>query len=280
MAVAAIRNVKYTEKACKSVLSKSGLANYAVNCYTGCGHGCVYCYARFASRFTHPGEAWGSYVDIKVNAPQVIAREAKRKSPGSVMLSSVCDAWQPAEARYGLTRQCLEILLHYGYHLSTLTKSALAARDMDILAAAKGTDFGVTITSLDATLCHIIEPVASPPEERLTLLEKAKSKGLTTYAFIGPLLPHLSDTPENITVLLKAIKDTDVDYFYVDKLNLRFGVWQGVMKMLREHYPDLIEEYRKIFFHPAAHAAYADNIAHCARQIASTLGIAAKMTLC
>lgn len=280
MAISTITNVKYTEKECKSVLNKSGLADYAVNCYTGCAHGCVYCYARFASRFTHPGEAWGGYVDIKINAPQVLAKEVKRKSAGSVMLSSVCDAWQPAEEKYLLTRQCIEILLHHHYNLSTLTKSALAARDLDILASSKETDFGVTITSLDAALCRVIEPAASPPEERLSLLEQAKSKGLTTYAFIGPLLPYLSDSAENITALLKAIKNAGVHYFYVDKLNLRYGVWPALLKMLRKHYPDLLEEYRKIFFLPAAHAGYTDNLAERARQTAARLGITDRMKLC
>jgi DNA repair photolyase len=280
MAISTITNVKYTEKECKSVLNKSGLADYAVNCYTGCAHGCIYCYARFASRFTHPGESWGGYVDVKINAPQVLAKEVKRKSAGSVMLSSVCDAWQPAEEKYLLTRQCIEILLHHHYHLSTLTKSALSARDLDILASSKETDFGVTITSLDPVLCRIIEPLASPPDKRLDLLQQAKSKGLTTYAFVGPLLPYLSDSAENITALLKAIKNAGVDYFYVDKLNLRYGVWPALLKMLREHHPDLLEEYRKIFFQPAAHAGYADNLAERARQTAARLGITDRMKLC
>ena len=82
---------------CKSVLNKSGLADYAVNCYAGCEHGCVYCYARFATRFSHPGETWGGFVDARINAPQILAREIKRKRVGQVFMSSVCDGWQPAE---------------------------------------------------------------------------------------------------------------------------------------------------------------------------------------
>jgi DNA repair photolyase len=280
MSATELTKITYNEKECKSVLNKSGLADYAVNCYTGCAHGCVYCYARFASRFTHPGESWGSYVDVKVNAPQILARELKRKTPGTVMLSSVCDAWQPAETRYGLTRQCLEMLTAYHFRIRTLTKNALAARDLDILAGAEDVDFGVTITSLDPALCQVIEPTASPPEKRLELLRQAKEKGLTTYAFIGPLLPHLSDGEENITALLKAIKEVGVDYFYVDKLNLRYGVWPALLKLLREHRPDLITEYRKTFYEPASNASYIEGIYTRARQAADKLGIADRMTLC
>jgi DNA repair photolyase len=271
--------IKYTSVEAKSVLNKSGLADYAVNCYTGCAHGCVYCYARFASRFSHPRQPWGTFVDIKANAPEVLAREVKRKPVGHVMLSSVCDAWQPVEKEARLTRQCLEILLRYRYEISVLTKSALARRDLDLLALGN-VDFGVTVTTLDSSLAHVIEPGASPPAERLSLLEAAKNKGIRSYAFIGPLLPFLSDTEESITPLLRAIKDIGVDHFYVDKLNLRYGVWPALLQMLHKHYPSLIANYRKIFYENTARTAYLSDFASRVRRISARLGIAGKMNLC
>jgi DNA repair photolyase len=270
--------IRYNQVECKSLLNKSGLSDYAVNCYSGCGHACVYCYARFATRFSHPREEWGSFVDIKTNAPQVLAREVKRKTVGQVMLSSVCDAWQPAESNCLLTRQCLEILLRYQYRVSLLTKNALAGRDLDLLASGN-TEFGVTVTTLDPKLAGIIEPRASAPQERLELLQSAKSKGIRTYAFIGPLLPFLSDNEQNITALLKAVKGAGVDYFYVDKLNLRYGVWPALLKLLHEHYPDLIPEYRKIFFENVAKAAYSTNLTLSVNAIARKLGMDDKMNL-
>jgi DNA repair photolyase len=271
--------IRYTRVVCKSVLNKSGLADYSVNCYTGCAHGCVYCYARFASRFSHPNQPWGSFVDIKANAPDVLAREVKRRPVGHVMLSSVCDAWQPVEKDTLLTRRCLEILLPRGFEISALTKSALARRDFDLLAKGN-VEFGVTVTTLDPHLASIIEPGASPPTERLAVLEEARNKGIRTHAFIGPLLPFLSDTEENIKSLLKAIKDIGVDYFYVDKLNLRYGVWPSLLKLLHEHYPSLLADYRKTFFEAQGKMAYSDALMSRARRIAGELGIADKMTLC
>ncbi len=271
--------IRYTQLECKSILNKSGLADYAVNCYTGCAHGCVYCYARFASRFSHPRQPWGSFVDIKTNAPEVLAREVKRRPVGRVMLSSVCDAWQPVEKETLLTRRCLEILLPRGYEISALTKSALARRDLDLLATGN-VDFGVTVTTLDPHLARIIEPGSSPPSVRLAVLAEAKNKGIRSYAFVGPLLPFLSDTEENITSLLKAIKNIGVDYFYLDKLNLRYGVWPALLKLLHEHYPALLADYRKIFFKNSARMAYLTDLSSRARRIAGELGIADKMTLC
>ncbi|HAL61831.1 MAG TPA: hypothetical protein DCP08_05420, partial [Chloroflexi bacterium] len=81
----------------RSVLSKSGISavTYALNPYVGCQHGCVYCYSVFMKRFTGHREEWGTFVDVKVNAPQVLARELKRAKPGEVLLSSVTDPYQP-----------------------------------------------------------------------------------------------------------------------------------------------------------------------------------------
>lgn len=267
-----VSGIKYQKIECKSLLNKSGISDYAINCYSGCGHCCIYCYARFATRFTHPREDWGTFVDIKENAPQVLAREVKRKPVGRVILSSVCDAWQPVEKSCQLTRQCLEILLRYRYPVSALTKSALAGRDFDLMASGN-VEFGVTITTLDTKIARLIEPGASTPQARLELLQTAKNKGLKIYAFIGPLLPFLTDNEQNVNTLLKSIKEIGVDYFYLDKLNLRYGVWPALTKFLREHYPSLLPEYRKIYFENAAKAAYLTSLSSTVNVAVKKLGL-------
>jgi DNA repair photolyase len=269
-------NVNYRRVECKSLLNKSGLSDYAVNCYTGCSHACVYCYARFVTRFTHPHEDWGTFVDVKANAPEVLAREVKRKAPGRVMLSSVCDAWQTAEEKALLTRRCRELLTQYRFPVSALTKNALAARDLDLLKQGGG-ELGVTVTTLDASLARLIEPGASPPEKRLEVLQDAKSKGVKTYAFLGPLMPFLSDTEENIQGLFRSVKEAGVDYFYADKLNLRYGVWPALLKLLKEHYPALLPDYRKIFFEQAAKEAYKDRLSQTIHDLAGKAGVADRM---
>jgi DNA repair photolyase len=91
------------------VIYKNVIPNvdYCVNPYVGCLHACRYCYATFMKRFTDHGEPWGSFVDIKTNAPVLLERQLKRARRGRVMLSSVTDAYQPVESKAGLTRQCL-----------------------------------------------------------------------------------------------------------------------------------------------------------------------------
>jgi DNA repair photolyase len=263
------------------VLNKSGLADYAVNCYAGCEHGCIYCYARFVTRFSHPGEPWGSFVDVKVNAPVILSGEVKRKKSGMVFLSSVCDGWQPQEANYRLSRQCLEILLRYRFQVSILTKSALAGRELDLMAASKDlVDLGVTVTTLDEGLRRLIEPNSSPSAERLNLLEEARRRGIRTHAFLGPLLPGLSDTQTSVDSLLRAIKDIGIDYFYVDKLNPRYGVWQALRGMFQKHFPHLTDAYREILYDEISRREYSEHLISSVSALARKHGLDGKMRLC
>jgi len=94
----------------KSILNRSSIGDYVINPYVGCQHACVYCYAQFyASRWGRT-EPRGSYVEVKVNAPELLAEEVRRKRKGVVYLSSMTDLYQPVEREYGITRRLLEIL--------------------------------------------------------------------------------------------------------------------------------------------------------------------------
>jgi DNA repair photolyase len=271
---------RITEVHCKSILNKSGIADWTVNCYSGCEHGCRYCYARFATRFSHPGEEWGSFVDVKVNAAEALQREAKRKRIGRVFISSVCDGWQPIEKNYGLTSQCLEILLQQGFPLTILTKSALAGRDLRLLAGNSDVEFGVTITTLDENLSGLVEPGGSTPADRLALLQEAKKRGIRVYAFLGPLMPYLSDTEESLTQMLKAIREAGVDYFYVDRLNPRYGVWQSLKSLLQMHYPHLTQRYQQILYSDRYRAEYTGSFVRRVERLASKQGLKDCMELC
>lgn len=271
--------VKVREVECKSLLTKSGLADYTINCYTGCEHGCRYCYARFMMKFTGHTEKWGSFVDVKVNGPEVLLRQIRKTKPGSVFVSSVCDGWQPLEKRYQLTRKCLEILLSNHYPITILTKSALIERDMTILSKGK-VEFGVTITTLDENLRKVFEPKASPSEERLRVLDIAKSKGINSYVFLGPLIPYLSDTEEELSKTMKAIAGIKPDYLYIDRLNLRWGVWDSLRVTLRHISDELIEKYRKILFESRWSDSYSRELKKNVIRIAGKYGLNGKLRFC
>ena len=223
---------------CKGILGKSGIGgmDYAVNPYLGCSHACAYCYARFMRRMGHPGEAWGSFVDIKVNAVDVLRDEAPKKPRGRVILSSVTDAYQPLEKERRLTRRCLEVLLEYGYGVDILTKSDLVLRDIDLFKRFDDVEVGLTITSLDDGVRRVFEPGASPIPARLEALRKLSDEGIPTYAFLGPMLPYLSD--DRLGELLNVLVDR-VGRLLVDRLNIKCGNMPDIRGVLDTYYPDL-----------------------------------------
>jgi len=230
--------LKAGEISCKTIMGRSGIegVEYSINPYLGCQHGCVYCYARFMTRFNHEGEEWGSFVDAKVNALERLREEAAKKRRGVVLLSSVTDPYQPLERRYGLTRGCLEILLEHEYPVDVLTKSDLVLRDLDLLREFDQCEVGLTITSLDDGVRRAFEPGASPVPARLEALKALSGAGVETYAFLGPLLPYLSE--ERLEELLDVLADR-VNRVLVDDLHIKSGNQRGIRRALREHYPDV-----------------------------------------
>ncbi len=250
------------EVQCKSILVKSGIGDYALNCYTGCQNACVYCYARFASRFQHGRQEWGSFVDVKVNAAEVLRKQLARPRtyPGSVFISSVCDGWQPLEEKYRLTRACLGPLLDAHFELHILTKRSLVQRDFDVLAGRDRVELGLTVSVVEEPLRRLIEPDASPTAERIETLRLAAKAGIPTYAFVGPLLPGITDTPENIEALVSALATTSISYAYADRLNLRWGVWPAVSAWVRRHRPAAFAEVKRALWTPEGQAEYERNL--------------------
>ncbi|UCC38168.1 MAG: radical SAM protein [Candidatus Aminicenantes bacterium] len=205
--------LKITEVKAKSILNKSKIFDYCLNPYTGCQINCAYCYARlFMRRYSGHKEPWGEFVDVKINAPELLKKQLERATKGTVWISSVCDPYQPLEVKYKLTRQCLQELLKKQFPVNIQTKSVLALRDLDLFQEFDEIEVGFTITTDDEKTAKLFESRAAPVEERLIALEKIHSKGVKTFAFIGPLLPG---NPENLIDRLEG----KADKVYIDKMN-------------------------------------------------------------
>lgn len=230
---------------CRSVLAKSNLpkVDYCINPYVGCLHGCVYCYSRFMKRFTGHNEPWGDFLDVKVNAPDILAKElAREPKRGMVLLGSVTDAYQPLERKYHLTRAILETLLRYDFPISILTKSDLVLRDLDLLKHFSDCEVGLTITSMDESVTQHFEPYASTPQKRVETLEILHQNGITTYAFIGPILPELTI----LETVFTAIQGK-VEFIMAESLNMKCGNRRFIEAVLSSQYPQLLPVYKKGF---------------------------------
>lgn len=238
--------MKTREIKCKSILTKSRLpaCDYVINPYTGCSIGCVYCYSRFMKRFTGHKEPWGQFVDVKINALEVLQKEIKNAKRGLVFISSVTDAYQPIEAKYKLTRSILEILLEHQFPVSILTKSPLILRDTDLFKKFKDIIVGVSITSLDDDkMRRNFEPGAAVPKMRFNILKTLYKNKIKTYAHIGPIMPYFTNLPKIFSALNKI-----VDEMWLESLNTTGANWRGAERVLKLKYPKLFPMYKELFF--------------------------------
>jgi DNA repair photolyase len=201
----------------RSILSKSKVFDYVINPYVGCQHGCTYCYARFMKRFTGHKEPWGEFVDVKINAPDLLRQEIIKKPMGRVWVSGVCDPYQPLERRCELTRKCLEILLQYDWPVTVQTKSPLVLRDVSLFKRQKEVEVGLSITTADEGVRQLFEPNAPSIKERIQALNELHLAGVKTFAMIAPMLPKA----EELTTSLNG----KVDYVLVDRMNYHYGDW-------------------------------------------------------
>ena len=228
----------------KSILSTSKVSDYAMNPYVGCQHACVYCYAKFMKRFTGHKEEWGAFVDVKVNAPELLTREVLKKKVGRVWISGVCDPYQPLERKYRLTRTCLEILVRNDWPVTVQTKSPLVLRDIEILRRVSDVEVGFTITTADERMRKIFEPGAPPMAKRIEALEKLHGSGIKTFAMIAPLLPGAEGLPALLKDSVGHVLVDRLNYHYADAVYKKYGMqWAVKDSFFREKG----EELRKAF---------------------------------
>jgi DNA repair photolyase len=260
---------------CKSALTRSKIPSldYALNPYVGCEHGCAYCYATFMSRFTGIEGEWGSFVGVKERAPEVLARELRRREPGVVCLGTVCDAYQPVEARTRLSRACLEAFVGTeGFEVGVLTKSDLVARDRDVLERLESPDVGFTITCLDARLARAVEPRAPAPVRRLEAMKELAAAGIPVWGFLGPILPALSDSEEAIAEVLREMDRAGASRVLVDRMNLYPKVWRRFRDLVAREFPEHLDALAAI---RRASGAYEAELAERVESAARSVGVEA-----
>jgi DNA repair photolyase len=232
----------------KSCLNESKITDYVINPYTGCQHGCAYCYATFIKRFQHIDSEWGKFVYVKKNCPKLLEKELASSNPGNIWLSSVTDCYMPLEEKYGLTRKILEILNNSprkkDFPVEVLTKSSLVKRDFDLIKLLDA-ELGISINTLDEKVSRILEPLASSPLERVRALKEAKEKGIQVYAFISPVMPEITDLEE----IFRAL--SFCDYAYIELLNTRKYIVDRLMPVIEREFPKLVASFRGYIANPA-----------------------------
>jgi len=172
---------------------------YSMNMYQGCEHGCIYCYARNSHEFWgySAGLDFERRILVKKEAPKLLEKHLKNKTwkAQTIVMSGNTDCYQPAEKKFELTRQCLEVFLKYKHPVGIITKNALILRDLDILKAlAKDSliSVNVSITSLSEDTRRILEPRTATIKRRLKVVEELSKNGIPVNVMFAPIIPSIN----------------------------------------------------------------------------------------
>lgn len=227
--------------------AKKGLASYAVNVGTKCGHDCTYCSTGAVLRM-HPSFKTASespfglgYAILDPQTPDRVADDArtiKLAHRGLVQLCTTTDAWAPEAQVHGLGRRCLEAILSQpGWSVRILTKNTGVVEDFDLIRKYRNrVTVGLSLTAppSKAGVITAVEPHASPIPERVAALRKAHAMGLRTYAMLCPLLPGIADDFASITDLVRIGVDADAEEFFAEPVNARGRALVHTVQALRQ----------------------------------------------
>jgi len=259
-------------KEVKSILNKHKkrdswfLDDYSINPYEGCGFNCTYCYVH-GSKY---GENLAEKIVIKKDAAAILdkqlANRARKKEFGFIAVGSDTDAYMQVEEEVGLTKELLQVILKHRFPVFISTKSALIKRDFDLLKQidanamlpedlkinpGRGVIISFSFSTLDEKLAKRLEPGAPVPQIRLETLKLCSDNGFLCGVNAIPLLPHISDTDEEIEKIVAAAKQYGANYILAAGLTL-FGnderdSKQLYFKFLKNYYPHLAEKYEKMY---------------------------------
>jgi DNA repair photolyase len=275
---------EYREERCRSALNRvKGMAfEWSLNPYMGCVHRCTFCYVRaFERRADRPSDdRYGTSIRVKVNVADVLRRELARPSweRAWVAIGAATDPYQPAEGRYRLTRACIEALAEARNPFSIITRGPMIVRDIDVLVeAARRASVSVTfsIPTLDEEVWRKTEPSTAHPRQRLKAVSKLVDAGIKTGVGMAPILPGISDRPEQLREVVKAAREAGATGVWTNLLFLRPGTREHFLEHLAEDWPELVPKYRELY----SSRAYlgADDVKPVKRRVAALareLGVA------
>jgi len=228
--------------------------DWSLNPYMGCVHRCTFCYVRaFERRADRPSDdRYGTSIRVKVNVADVLRRELGRSSWARecVAIGAATDPYQPAEGRYRLTRACIEALGEARTPFSIITRGPMIVRDIDVLVeAARRASVSVTfsIPTLDEDVWRKTEPSTAHPRQRLRAVEKLVEAGIRTGVGMAPVLPGISDRPEQLREVVKAAREAGATGVWTNLLFLRPGTREHFLEHLAQDWPELLPRYRELY---------------------------------
>ncbi|HEU5213828.1 MAG TPA: radical SAM protein [Gaiellaceae bacterium] len=247
---------EYREEPCRSALNRvKGMPfDWSLNPYMGCVHRCTFCYVRaFELRADRPSDdRYGRSIRVKTNVAEVLRRELARSSwrGESIAIGAATDPYQPAEGRYRLTRGCLQALADAANPFGIITRGPMIVRDADLLQeASRRADVGVTfsVPTLDEHVWRTTEPGTAPPRQRLRALKTLVDAGIRANVGMAPILPGISDRPEQLADVVKAARDAGATGIWANLLYLRPGTREHFLEQLALDWPEQLPRYEALY---------------------------------
>ena len=248
--------MEYREEPCRSALNRVRGMPFAwsLNPYMGCVHQCTFCYVRaFERRADRPAdERYGRSIRVKVNVAEVLRGELARPSwkGEGIAIGAATDPYQPAEGRYRLTRACLQVLGEAGNPFSLITRGPMIVRDVDVLVeAARHAEVSVmfSVPTLDPQVWRTTEPGTAPPRQRLRALKRLVDAGINAGVGMAPILPGLSDRPEQLDEVVRAAREAGATSLWANLLYLRPGTREHFLASLARDWPEELERYERLY---------------------------------
>lgn len=250
--------------------------NWDVNIYRGCGHGCVYCFARYSHRYLDDPEFFTA-IYVKSNIAEVLDREMSRKSwkKMPVNLGGVTDAYQPAEIENRLMPEVLRIFIKHRNPLVIVTKSILPLRDIDLiseLAKLVQVDVFVSVSTLDENIRKVTEPDSASAADRLNMLADFSKAGCRTGVLIMPIIPLLTDSEENLRGIFELARKNGANFVETGTLHLRGSTRDPFMKAIRRNFPGHLQKITEIYPGANADELYKSSLRPIIRNLKSEYG--------
>jgi DNA repair photolyase len=252
-----MRGVEVIEQQAKTIINAvvgMPYMSWSINPYRGCYHQCRFCYARRTHTYLEEDgtQGWGSRIYVKVNAAAVVRAEVSKRTwkHEKVCIGTATDPYQPLEGRYRVTRGILEALRDYPTPAGIITRSPLIVRDIDVLqqlSRVAGASVSVSIATLDAELAREIEPTVAPPRQRLRAVTMLAKAGIDVSVALAPILPGINDSTESIEAVVHSSHAAGARHVWHNTLNLHEVTRDEFFSYLREHRPELIARYARLY---------------------------------
>jgi DNA repair photolyase len=227
---------------------------YTINAYRGCSHACVYCFARPTHAYLDLDidEDFDRKIVVKVNAVERLRAELQPRTWGGhlIAMGTNTDPYQRCEGKYRLTRGIIETLIEFANPFSILTKSTLVLRDKALLREANDrmrVRVDLSIGTLDEEVWKATEPGTPHPRQRVRAVEQLNEAGIPCGVLIAPILPGLSDAPEQVDEVTRACRDAGAVSVVRGGLRLKPGVKEVYYAHLAKTHPHLVDYYKRLY---------------------------------